>query len=100
MPRGKRSVSQDAAAIEAELNAIKARQTELRAALRKFKSGDTEIRKMEEKLAKQLAGARWLAGEIKNVRSTWDEVEFYRSVEPKKPTPRGRRPRSAAGAAA
>ena len=100
MPRGKRSVSQDAAAIEAELNAIKARQSELRAALRKFKSGDTEIRKMEEKLAKQLSGARWLAGEIKNVRASWDEVEFYRSVEPKKPTPRGRRPRSAAGTAA
>jgi hypothetical protein len=100
MPRGKRTISQDASAIEAELNAIKARQAELRAALRKFRSGDTEIRKMEEKLAKQLAGARWLANEIKGVRSTWDEIEFYRSVDPKKPTPRGRRPRSAQGTAA
>ena len=95
MPRGQRRVSQDAAAIEAELNAIKARQAELRAALRQFKSGGTGVRKLEEKLARQLSGARWLANEIRTVRPTWDEIGFYRSVEPKKPTPRGRRPRTA-----
>lgn len=99
MPRGQRRVSQDAAAIEAELNALKARQAELRASLRTFKSGDTGVRKLEEKLARQLSGARWLANEIQALRPTWDEIGFYRSVEPKKPTPRGRRPKSAPAAA-
>lgn len=98
MPRGRRPKSQDAAAIEAELNAMKARQAELRSQLRKFRSGDTEVRKLEEKLEKQLSGARWLAAEIKRIRPSWDEIEFYRAVEAKKPTPRGRRPRSAQAA--
>ena len=78
--------------------AMKARQAELRAALRQFKSGDTGVRKLEEKLARQLSGARWLANEIKSVRPTWDEIGFYRSVDPKMPTPRGRRPRNATAA--
>jgi hypothetical protein len=46
-------------------------------------------------LEKQLAAAKWTVGEIREVQPEWDEIRFYHSVQAKKPTPRGRRPRAA-----
>lgn len=98
MPRGKRRVSTNVSVLETELNELKAREAELRAAIRRLRNHDGEVRKLEEKLAKQLSGARWVANQIRELRPDWDEVGFYSSVEPKQPTPRGRRPRAAAAA--
>lgn len=94
MARGPRRRT-DAGALEAELEKLKARQTELRQQLRKLRISAGGVRKLEDKLRKQLAGARWTAEQIKGVQPGWNELEFYQSVPPKQPTPRGRRPRSA-----
>jgi len=84
--------------LETELNDLKSRENEIRAAIRRLRNHDGEVRKLEEKLEKQLSGARWVADQIRELRPDWDELGFYASVEPKQPTPRGRRPRSAATA--
>jgi len=96
MPRGRRKAVPDVGTLEQELNALKQRQSEVRAQLRRLKSGATGVRKLEEKLAKQLSTAKWTAGQIKEIQPSWDEVGFYQSVKAKQPTPRGRRPRAAA----
>jgi hypothetical protein len=98
MPRGRRRevTASDSSALERELQQIKAREAEIRALLRRQRNTSTEVRKLEEKLRKQLAGARWVANQIRQLEPGWNEVGFYNSVEPKQPTPRGRRPRSAA----
>jgi hypothetical protein len=98
MPRGRRKAVQDVGSLEQELNSLKQRQAELRAQLRRLKSGASGVRKLEEKLAKQLSTAKWTVGQIKEISPGWDEVGFYQSVKAKQPTPRGRRPRSAATA--
>lgn len=98
MPRGRRRAAPDLGSLEQELNALKARQAELRAQIRKLKTGSTGIRKLEEKLAKQLATAKWTVHLIKQNQPEWDELGFYQSVHPKQPAPRGRRPRAAAAA--
>jgi chromosome segregation ATPase len=95
MPRGRRRSSTDVNALEAELQQLKQRQSELRTQIRRLRSSGSEIRKLEEKLDKQLAVAKWTANEIKEVQPDWNEITFYESVQPRKPTPRGRRPRSA-----
>jgi peptidoglycan hydrolase CwlO-like protein len=99
MPRGRRRAPADVNSLEDELKQLKQRQAELRVQLRKLRNSSGEIRKLEEKLAKQLATAKWTVGEIRQIQPEWDEMGFYSSVAAKKPTPRGRRPRSAAAAA-
>ena len=94
MPRGRRNQPRDVQALEAELNALKERQIELRSQIRKMKNSEGEIGKLESKLATQLASAKWTVGQIKQLREDWDDVGFYQSVPAKKPTPRGRRPRA------
>ena len=96
MPRGRRAQPRDVRAMEEELNALKQRQVELRTQIRKMRNSESEVGKLETKLTNQLASARWIAEQIKQLNSDWDEVGFYQSVQPKKPAPRGRRPRAAA----
>ena len=98
MPRGRRRAVQDLGSLEQELNALKQRQSEVRSQIRRLRTGATGIRKLEEKLEKQLASAKWTADQIKQIQPEWDEVGFYQSVTAKQPTPRGRRPRSASTA--
>ena len=98
MPRGRRSAAPDLNALEEELNALKQRQAELRAQMRKLRVGTTGIRKLEEKLASQLAGAKWTVRQIKEIQPDWDDLGFYQTVQAKQPAPRGRRPRAAAEA--
>jgi hypothetical protein len=95
MPRGRRKAVQDVGSLEQELTALKQRQSELRSQIRRLKSGATGVRKLEDKLAKQLSTAKWTANQIKEIQPGWDEVGFYQSVSAKQPTPRGRRPRAA-----
>lgn len=96
MPRGRRRASVDVSTLEQELQSLKQRQADLRQQLRRMRNSDGEVRKLQDKLAKQLSGARWLAEQIRQVKPDWDEIGFYQSVPAKKPTPRGRRPRAAA----
>jgi hypothetical protein len=44
---------------------LKQRQSELRGLLRKSRSGGTEVRKLEAKLEKQFAAAKWTVGQIR-----------------------------------
>lgn len=98
MPRGRRKASPDLGSLEDELAALKQRQAELRQQIRRLRSGATGIRKLEDKLAKQLASAKWTVGQIREVQPDWDELGFYQSVQARQPAPRGRRPRAAASA--
>jgi hypothetical protein len=66
--------------------------------MRQFKVGGTGVRKLEEKLLKQLAAAKWTVRLIQQNQADWDELGFYQSVPAKAPTPRGRRTRTAAAA--
>ena len=81
--------------MERELEQLKSRQAELRQQLRQLRSGEGGIRKLEEKLSKQLAPAKWTASQIREIKPDWDEIGFYGSVQPRQPTPRGPRRRSA-----
>jgi len=94
MPRGRRRASVDVGSLEQELQALKQRQAELRLQIRRMRNSQSEIGKLEEKLQKQLANARWTAGQIREIRPDWDEFGFYQSVQPKQPSPRGRRRRT------
>jgi len=49
------------------------------------------VNKLQEKLERQLASAKWTVSQIREIQPDWDEWGFYRSVEAKPPTPRGRR---------
>ena len=63
-----------------------------------LRNSQGSVSKLEEKLSKQLSGAKWTVGQIRQIRPDWDEMGFYHSVQAKQPTPRGRRPRSEATA--
>lgn len=91
MPRGRRRAVPDAEALERELEELKRRQAELRARLRAMRSGASSTRKLEEKLAKQLASAKWTVQQIQQLQPGWDDLGFYQSVAPASPKPRGRR---------
>jgi len=93
MPRGRRRASIDVGSLEKEMQALKQRQVELRQQIRRLRNSDGEVRKLQDKLGKQLAGAKWTAEQIRQLNPGWDEVGFYQSVPAKKPAPRGRRPR-------
>ena len=95
MPRGRRRVV-DATTLEQELEQLKQRQAELRAQIRQLKRGSGGVRKLEEKLERQFATAKWTVGQIKELQPDWDEIGFYQSVEAKQPTPRGPRRRRTA----
>jgi chromosome segregation ATPase len=100
MPRGRRRATTTPAtgtnvtALEEELNKLRQRQTELRQQIRRAKNSQSEIGKLEEKLSNQLATAKWTAEQIKGLRSDWNEIDFYQSVTPRQPAPRGRRRRT------
>lgn len=87
----------DLTALERELEELKRRQAELRSRIRQQKRGAGGIQKLQDKLAKQLASAKWTVGQIRELQPDWDEWGFYRSVEAKPPTPRGRRRANAEG---
>lgn len=91
MPRGRRQAVPDLEALERELEELKQRQAALREQLKQVRTGTTGTRKLEEKLQKQLASAKWTVNLIKQIQPSWDDLEFYRSVPPARPTPRGRR---------
>jgi hypothetical protein len=97
MPRGRRASSAVVTAedIQHELQQLKQSQSELRVQLRKSRTGGTEVRKLEQKLEKQFATAKWTVGQIKAIQPYWDDVGFYGTVKAVQPTPRGRRPRAA-----
>lgn len=96
MPRGRRRTSADVTTLEDELRQLRERQAALREQIRRLQNSDGEIRKLEEKLTNQFGNAKWTIRQIKELRPDWDEQAFYGAVEAKRPTPRGRRPRSAA----
>lgn len=96
MPRGRRRASGDVNALEDELQQLRDRQAALREQIRRLQNSEGEIRKLEEKLTTQFGNAKWTVRQIKELRPDWDEQGFYASVEARKPTPRGRRPRSVA----
>jgi hypothetical protein len=91
MPRGRRRAVTDVTALEDQLSALKQRQTELRQQIRRLRNSQGEVRKLEEKLAKQLGPAKWTVNQIKQLQPDWDEVGFYHMAEARQPAPRGRR---------
>lgn len=93
MPRGRRSTP-DLEALERELVAVKERQAQIRRVIRLNKGNNTEIRKLQDKLEKQLAAAKWTVQQIHELQPAWDDVGFYQTVRAVQPTPRGRRPRA------
>lgn len=96
MARGPRRANVDVSALEQEVEELRQKQAALRQQIRRLKNSQSEIGKLEEKLAKQLASAKWTVRAIKDLKTDWDEIGFYLSVEPKQPTPRGRRRRTPA----
>jgi predicted nucleic acid-binding Zn-ribbon protein len=100
MPRGRRRATVDVGSLEDELQKLKQRQAELRQQIKRVRNSQSEIGKLEEKLAAQLATAKWTVRQIRELRPEWEEIAFYTSVQAKQPAPRGRRPRKAADAAA
>src|SRR5689334_1241138 len=97
MPRGRRRASIGADALEIELQQLKEREKQLRAQLRRLRGGGGSLRKLHEKAAKQFSNARWTASRIRELSPGWDEIAFYRSVEPRPPTPRRRRKQTDSG---
>lgn len=82
--------------LEQELLALRQRQAEIRAQIRRMRNSGTEIRKLEEKLSKYFASAKWIANQIQELRPDYDPVALYNRTAAKQPAPRGRRPRAAA----
>jgi uncharacterized protein (DUF3084 family) len=91
---GRRSVTD----LELELEELKRRHAALRQQLRRVKRGAAGVGKLQEKLEKQLAAAKWTVQQIHQIDPSWDDKGFYESVAPREPKPRGRRPTSTEGA--
>ena len=94
MPRGRRpraAAPPAAEALEQELERLKQRQAEIRQQLRRMRTGAGGIRKLEEKLEKQFGNAKWTVQQIQAIQPEWDDWGFYRTVQARQPTPRGRR---------
>lgn len=91
MRRGTRQSTLDVDALQRELEALKERQAQVRQQLRLARGGSSSVGKLEGKLAKQLATAKWTVWEIRGLQPEWDELAFYRQVEAAQPKPRGRR---------
>lgn len=100
MPRGvRRTVAAkptDVEALERELEILREQQAALCQQLREVRKGGSEVGKLQKKLEKQFAEAKWTVQQIHTLQRDWDDVGFYRSVTAKQPTPRGRRPRAVA----
>ena len=94
MPRGRRRATPDVNSLESELAQLRQRQAELRQQIRRMRNSQGEVRKLEEKLSKQLSGAKWTVSQIRQLQPAWDEIGFYHSVKARQPTPRGRRRKS------
>jgi chromosome segregation ATPase len=82
-------------ALESQLAALREQQAALRQQLREARKGGSEIGKLQAKLEKQFAEAKWTAQQIHALQPDWDDVGFYKTVTAKQPMPRGRRPRTA-----
>jgi len=91
MPRGVRRAAPDVESLQRELEELKRRQAALRVQLKQVRAGATSTGKLEENLQKQLASAKWTVVQIKQIQPAWDDIQFYRSVTPVTPKPRGRR---------
>jgi len=89
MPRRKKSDSQ--AEVERELEALRDQSRALRLKLRKMRNSGTEIRKLEEKLTRQLGYAKYTIEQIQDLNANWDEAGFYKNTPPRKPAARGRK---------
>ena len=98
MPRGRRrqTASPDLDTLKQQLAELRQRQTEVKREIRRMRSGGGNLRKLEEKLEKQLATAKWTVGLIHEIQPEWDDLGFYQTVRARRPTPRGRRPRARA----
>ena len=81
--------------IQCGLEQLNQRQSELTGLLRKSRSGGTEVRKLEQKLEKQFAAAKWTVGPIRAIQPHWDDTGFDWTVRAVQPSPRGRRPKAA-----
>jgi hypothetical protein len=77
--------------LERELEALRQRQAELRAQIRGMRDHEGVVRKLEQKLANQLASAKWTAAQIKHVQPNWDELGFYDKVPAEAPSSRPER---------
>ena len=95
MPRGRRRATPDVNALESELQQLRQKQAELRQQIRRMRNSQGEIRKLQEKLTKQLSTAKWTVKQIHELQPNWDDVGFYQSVSARQPAPRGRRRRAA-----
>lgn len=93
MPRRKKSDSQTE--IERELETLRDQSRALRLKLRKMRNSGTEIRKLEEKLTRQLGYAKYTIEQIRDLNANWDEAGFYKTTPPRKPAARGRRRKDA-----
>ena len=96
MPRGRRRLPRDITTLEQQLAALREQEAELKAQIRRIQNREGEVKKLEEKLEKQLATAKWTVQQIQEVQPDWDFRGFYESIQPRRPSPRGRRPRAAA----
>ena len=96
MMRTRRRMGTDVNRLEEELNEIKELQAALRQQIRRLRNSEGEVGKLEEKLTKQFASAKWTINQIRDIQPDWDERGFYQSVQARKPSPRGRRPRASA----
>lgn len=95
MPRGRRRTPPpDVLTLEQELEQLRRRQMEVRQQIRRMRNSHGEVAKLQDKLQKQLAGAKWTVGLIRQVQPDWDEWGFYQSIQARPPTPRGRRRRA------
>ncbi len=77
-------------ALESELADLRQKQADVRARLRKARGRQGGVRKLEVKLERQLATAKWTVQQIREIDRNWDELGFYKTVIARKPLPRGR----------
>lgn len=93
MPR--RKSVQTPSDLEARIKDLREQQRNLRQQLRRIKNSSTEVKKLEEKLSRQLGYAKWTMQEIRELNPAWDEANFSKSVQPRKPARRGPRKQTA-----
>ncbi len=86
--------SNDITTIEAEIQALREKQLQLRQQLRRLKNSGQEITKLEARLEKQIGYSKWTIEQIKALDNDWDEIAFANRVAPRKPARRGRLPRT------
>jgi hypothetical protein len=95
MARAKRASTAEEEKVELQIRDLAQQMAIARRKLRELRNNETSVGKLLEKLDRQLATAKWTARAIKELQEDWDEVAFYKTVEPRKPTLRGRAARAA-----